>query len=51
MKQPKIDMKSIEKIADYVSGKLSKQEMREMDREDRRLDKEQGWKNGKKKKK
>ena len=44
-------MKSIEKIKYYISGELSKKEMREMDKEDRRLDKEQGWKNGKPRKK
>lgn len=51
MKQPKIDMKWIEKIPDYLEGKLSKEDKREFERKERELDKIQGWKNGKKKKK
>lgn len=51
MKKPKINMKHIDKIEDYLSGKLSKEEKREFERRSKQLDKEQGWKNGKQRKK
>ena len=44
-------MKHIDRVADYISGKLSKEEKKEFEKESKRLDKEQGWKNGKGKKK
>ena len=49
MKKKKTDY--IDKIADIGTGKLSKKEEKEHDRETERLSKEQGWKEAKKLKK
>jgi len=46
-KKAKINFKAIDKIVDYVSGNLSKKEMKEVDKRAKKLAKEQGWKEAK----